>query len=60
MGGKHSRLTLGLGGRRFTAMRFGEAGPFPGEIEAVYRLDVNEFNGAQALQLVVEHWSGRV
>ncbi|MBX3717298.1 MAG: single-stranded-DNA-specific exonuclease RecJ [Burkholderiales bacterium] len=60
VGGKHSRLTLGLGGRRFTAMRFGEAGPFPGEIEAVYRLDVNEFNGAQTLQLVVEHWSGRV
>ena len=60
VGGKHSRLTLGLGGRRFTAMRFGEAGPFPGEIDAVYRLDVNEFNGAQTLQLVVEHWSGRV
>jgi len=60
VGGRHSRLTLGLGGRRFTAMRFGEAGPFPGEIDAVYRLDVNEFNGTETLQLVVEHWSGRV
>jgi single-stranded-DNA-specific exonuclease len=57
VGQKHSRLTLGLGGRRFTAMRFGEAGPFPAAIDIVYRLDVNEFNGTELLQLVVEHWS---
>ena len=57
VGLKHTRLTLGLGGRRFTAMRFGEAGPFPPAIDAVYRLDVNEFNGAETLQLIIEHWS---
>jgi single-stranded-DNA-specific exonuclease len=57
VGGKHCRLTLGLGGRRHAAIRFGEAGPFPAEIDAVYRLDVNEFNGTESLQLVVEHWS---
>jgi single-stranded-DNA-specific exonuclease len=57
VGLKHSRLTLGLGGRRFSAMRFGEAGPFPAEIDAVYRLDVNEFNGSETLQLIVEHWA---
>ena len=26
-------------------------------IDAVYRLDVNEYLGAETLQLVVEHWS---
>ncbi len=57
VGLRHTRLTLGLGGRRFSAMRFGEAGPFPDIIDAVYRLDVNEFNGTESLQLVVEHWS---
>jgi single-stranded-DNA-specific exonuclease len=57
VGGRHARLTLGLDGRRFAAMRFGEAGPFPPTIDAVYRLDVNEFNGTESLQLIVEHWS---
>jgi len=58
VGEKHCRLTLGMGGRRFPAIRFGEPGPFPAAIDAVYRLDVNEFNGAESLQLVVEHWTG--
>jgi single-stranded-DNA-specific exonuclease len=57
VGGKHTRLTLGSDRRRFAAMRFGEAGPFPAAIDAVYRLDVNEFNGTESLQLIVEHWS---
>ncbi len=57
VGGKHTRLTLGLGGRHFVAMRFGESGPLPSAIDAVYRLDVNEFNGTQSLQLIIENWS---
>ncbi len=57
VGEKHCRLTLGMAGRRFPAIRFGEPGPFPREIDAVYRLDVNDFNGTESLQLVVEHWS---
>ena len=36
-------------------MRFGEAGPFPPAIDAVYRLDVNEFHGTSTLQLTLEH-----
>jgi single-stranded-DNA-specific exonuclease len=28
----------------------------PDDIQAVYRLDVNEYNGLSSLQLVVEHW----
>jgi len=57
VGGRHTRLTLARGGRRFVAMRFGDAGPFPAAIDAVYRLDINEWNGAESLQLIVEHWS---
>ncbi len=55
VGERHRKLTLGLGGRRFSAMRFGSADPLPAAIEAVYRLDVNEFNGTESLQLVIEH-----
>jgi len=57
VGEKHARLTLAAGGQRFAAIRFGETGPFPASIEAVYRLDVNEWNGTESLQLVIEHWS---
>ena len=60
VGERHCRLTLGLDGRRFPAIRFGEPGPFPPRIDAVYRLDVNEFNGTESLQLVVEHWKAPV
>ena len=60
VGERHCRLTLGLDGRRFAAIRFGEPGPFPAAIDAVYRLDVNEFNGTESLQLVVEHWTAPV
>ena len=58
VGQKHARITVDCGGRHLTAMRFGETGPFPASIDAVYRLDVNEWNGTQSLQLIVEHWSG--
>ena len=56
VGEKHTKLTLGAGNRRIAAIRFGDVGPFPAEIDAVYRLDLNEWNGNTTLQLVVEHW----
>jgi single-stranded-DNA-specific exonuclease len=52
---KHMKLTLSGGGRRHDAIRFGSADPLPRMIRAVFRLDVNDYQGAQALQLVVEH-----
>jgi single-stranded-DNA-specific exonuclease len=55
VGEKHLRVTLGLGGQRFAAMRFGSAEPLPASVRAVYRLDVNEFQGAATLQLIIEH-----
>ncbi len=55
VGERHLKLTVGLEGRRFSAMRFGSPDPLPDSIHAVYRLDVNEYQGSAALQLVVEH-----
>jgi len=56
VGGRHLKLRLARGSRRFEAILFGCADPLPAEIQAVYRLAVNEFNGSRALQLNVEHW----
>jgi single-stranded-DNA-specific exonuclease len=55
VGEKHVKLTLSGGGRRHDAIRFGSPDPLPGIIRAVFRLDLNDFQGTQALQLVVEH-----
>ncbi|MEO7743673.1 MAG: single-stranded-DNA-specific exonuclease RecJ [Usitatibacter sp.] len=55
VGEKHTRLTLGLGGRHFGAIRFGSADALAESIEAVYRLDLNEYQGDTTLQLVIEH-----
>ena len=32
-----------------------ERNPLPASIDAVYRLDVNEYQGSSTLQLVIEH-----
>ncbi len=55
VGERHSRLTLARGGSRFGAILFGRADPLPASIHAIYRLDVNEYQGSSTLQLVVEH-----
>jgi single-stranded-DNA-specific exonuclease len=55
VGEKHLRLTLGLEGQRFAAIRFGSPDALPASVHAVYRLDVNEFQGASTLQLIIEH-----
>ena len=56
VGGKHTRLRVTRAGRAFEAMLFGECTPLPSRIEAVYRLDINEFNGLAGLQLTLQHW----
>lgn len=57
VGEKHLRLSLGLEGRRYSAMLFGSVDTLPHDIDAVFRLDVNEYLGVESLQLVVEHWA---
>jgi single-stranded-DNA-specific exonuclease len=56
VGEKHTKLKLSRGGRTVEAMRFNALDPVPSRMRAAYRLSVNEFNGAQNLQLVIEHW----
>jgi single-stranded-DNA-specific exonuclease len=58
VGGRHSRLMLRQPGATGTivAMRFGEDIRLPSRVRTVYRLQVNEFNGARTPQLVIERW----
>ena len=56
VGEKHLKLKLSLSGRAFDAMLFFHSNPLPGRILTVYRLAVNEYKGAQSLQLNIEHW----
>jgi single-stranded-DNA-specific exonuclease len=56
VGGQHLKLKLGRAGRAYDGMLFGEAEPLPNRIEAVYRVELNEFNGTSALQLTLHHW----
>ncbi|MBI2307485.1 MAG: single-stranded-DNA-specific exonuclease RecJ [Rhodocyclales bacterium] len=52
---KHLKLRLKAGGLRFDAIQF-NFGETPGdEVRAAYRLSVNEYNGVQSVQLMVEH-----
>ncbi len=56
VGEKHTKLRLARDASRFEAMLFFRNETLPREIEAVYRLDVNHYNGSESLQLIIEHW----
>lgn len=59
VGGKHLRLRLcpqGEKGPVLDAIRFGEEGPLPARLRALYRLQLNHFNGSRRPQLVIERW----
>ena len=51
----HLKLQLSKGGARFEAIRFNFAASVPDKIRAAYRLSINEFNGMQNVQLMLEH-----
>ena len=36
---------------------FSHTDPLPGVINAVYRIQINEFNGSSRLQFILDHWS---
>ncbi|SEP32620.1 single-stranded-DNA-specific exonuclease RecJ [Nitrosovibrio sp. Nv6] len=40
----------------YDAMLFSRTIPLPEVIDAIYRLQVNEFNGSPTLQFILEHW----
>jgi single-stranded-DNA-specific exonuclease len=56
VGGRHVKLKLARADRLYDGMRFGDSSEIAPCIEALYRLDVNEFNGTHALQLTIQHW----
>ncbi len=56
VGEKHLRLKLDAGGRTIEAMRFNAAESLPAAVNAAYRISVNEYNGLQSLQLIIEDW----
>jgi single-stranded-DNA-specific exonuclease len=53
---KHSRLVLQGADTRVDAVVFGCAETLPPRLNAVYRLGVDEYNGARRVQLTIEHW----
>lgn len=60
VGEKHMKLKLRKADRLYDAILFFHNDPLPEMISAVYRLQVNEYNGNTTLQLLLEHWSESV
>ena len=56
IGEKHTKLLLARDGKQFEAMLFFRAEILPEAIQAVYRLDVNEYKGVRSVQLILQHW----
>jgi len=56
VGEKHLKLRLQKDGKSFDAIRFNSLAPAGAAIRAAYRLTVNEYNGVQSVQLIVEEW----
>jgi single-stranded-DNA-specific exonuclease len=56
VGEKHLKLKLASPAGSFDAIRFFHADAAPDTVRAVYSLGVNEYNGNEALQLIVRHW----
>ena len=56
VGQKHSRLELARGDERYDAVLFGHTDRLPAHIHAVYRPELNLWQGRESLELVVERW----
>ena len=56
VGEKHLKLRLQKDGKSYEAIRFNSLAPAGAAIRAAYRLSVNEYNGVQSVQLIVEDW----
>lgn len=53
---RHMKLRLRREGRIFDAIRFGTTESPPNPMRAAYRLNLSEWQGAERVDLVVEHW----
>ena len=52
---RHLKLKLRKGAQRFDAIFFNGPPTVPDRIRAAFRVDINEWNGTQSVQLMVEH-----
>jgi len=55
---KHLKLTLQKGSSRFEAIWFNHPDALPDQAELAFRLSINEYNGTQSVQLMVEGTAG--
>ena len=55
VGEKHTKIVLEKDNKRFDAIYFNYTETLDSLINAVFALDVNEYNGAQQLQLMIKH-----
>ena len=52
---KHLKLRLRAGNQRFEAIQFNFSEPPGDTVHAAYRLSINDYNGVQSVQLLIEH-----
>lgn len=56
VGEKHLKLRLACDGYEFDAMLFNHADWLPDEIDAVFQIVANEWQGRKELQIYIDHW----
>ena len=56
VGEKHLKLRLQKDGKSYDAIRFNAPAAADAAIHAAYRLALNDYNGVQSVQLIVEEW----
>lgn len=56
VGEHHLKLKMKKFGKLYNAMLFSTADNIADRVQAVYRLNVNNFGGGRSLQLTIEHW----
>ena len=54
VGEKHLKLGVRHGGELRDAIWFGHAEPLPARVRLAYRLSLDEYNGRERVQMVVE------
>jgi len=57
VGDGHARLTLMRGKERFAAIAFRTPLPVPARIHALFRPEVNRWNGLLGLELIIDYWT---
>jgi len=56
-GDGHAKLTVSRGAERFPAIAFRTPATMPPRIHALYRPEINHWNGAANLELVIDFWT---